>query len=27
LDPRTVLPETDEDFINAFRSAWSKYEK
>jgi len=27
LDPRTVLPETDPDFINALRSAWSIYEK
>ena len=27
LDPRTVLPETDPDFIKALRSAWSIYEK
>ncbi len=27
LDPRTVLPETDPDFINAMQSAWSQYEK
>ena len=27
LDPRTVLPETDPDFINALQLAWSKYEK
>ncbi|RLD05612.1 MAG: hypothetical protein DRI65_08445 [Chloroflexota bacterium] len=27
LDPRTVLPETDPDFINALRSAWNIYDK
>jgi len=27
LDPRTVLPETDPDFINALRSAWRIYEE
>lgn len=27
LDPRTVLPETDPEFIDAIRSAWSQYEK
>ena len=27
LDPRTVLPETDPDFTNALRSAWSIYEE
>jgi len=27
LDPRTVLPVQDTDFINALRSAWCKYEK
>jgi len=27
LDPRTVLSVQDPDFINALRSAWSKYEK
>ncbi len=27
LDPRSVLPETDPDFIIALKSAWSHYEK
>jgi L-seryl-tRNA(Ser) seleniumtransferase len=27
LDPRTVLPETDPEFIKAIQSAWSQYEK
>jgi len=27
LDPRTVLPDRDLDFINALQTAWSKYEK
>ncbi len=27
LDPRTVLPETDQDLINAIQSGWCEYEK
>jgi L-seryl-tRNA(Ser) seleniumtransferase len=27
LDPRTVLPRTDQDLILAIQAAWSEYEK